>query len=38
MTFKKELFMRLCELEEQVYELTNRVEKLEKKKIKKGKK
>ena len=43
MIFKKqfrEIFIRLCELEDQVYALTNRVDKLEDKKLKirKGKK
>ena len=35
---KVEIFLRLCNLEEQVYDLTNRVEKLEDKKTKKVKK
>ena len=32
---KIEIFLRLCDLEEQVYDLTNRVTKLEEKKVKK---
>lgn len=43
MLFKKEfqeVFIRLCDLESQVYALTNRIDKLEDKKakVKKGKK
>lgn len=34
---KIEIYQRLCELEDQVYELSNRVDKLENKKVKKVK-
>lgn len=33
---KLEMFLRICDLEEQVYDLTNRVAKLEGKKAKNG--
>lgn len=38
MSFKKELFLRLCDLEETVIVLENRIEELEEKAKKKAKK